>query len=161
VLWEELEGRKCGVETEHAEFALGEDAYVLDTRGTTGTVPGQRDNSLVAHVWEEDGIESERCEQATFLVLSGGSESTLDGQGTAVGNVSEVGDVGYAADRAARVEDSDGCVAQAEHGFSLDDNKVRVMIIRVWSEGPLDLDLTGKGKVVSEKQMCLIAYKGS
>jgi hypothetical protein len=31
----------------------------------------------------------------------------------------------------------------------------------VWSEGPLDLDLTGKGKVVSEKQMCLIAYKGS
>jgi hypothetical protein len=31
----------------------------------------------------------------------------------------------------------------------------------LWSEGPLDLDLTGKGKVVSEKQMSLIAYKGS
>jgi hypothetical protein len=61
--------------------------------------------------------------------LSGGSESTLDRQATAVGDVSEVGDVGCAADRAARVEDSDGCVAQAEHGLGLDDNKVRVMTI--------------------------------
>jgi hypothetical protein len=31
----------------------------------------------------------------------------------------------------------------------------------LWSEGPLDLDLTRKGKVVSEKQIYLIAYKGS
>jgi hypothetical protein len=129
VLGEELEGRECGVETEHAESALGEDAYVLDTGGTTGTVLGQRDKCLVAHAWEEDGIESERGEQATFLGLSGGSESILNRQGTAVGNVSEVGDVGCAADRAARVEDSDGCVAQAEHSFGLDDNKVRVMTI--------------------------------
>jgi hypothetical protein len=37
----------------------------------------------------------------------------------------------------------------------------RVGASMVWSEGPLDLDLVGKGKVVSEKQMCLIAYKGS
>jgi hypothetical protein len=129
VLGEELESRKCGVETEHAESALGEDAYVLDTGGTAGTVLGQRDKRLIAHAWEEDGIESERCEQATFLGLSGGSESTLDRQETAVGDVSEVGDVGCAADRAARVEDSDGCVAQAEHGLDLDDNKVRVMTI--------------------------------
>jgi hypothetical protein len=35
------------------------------------------------------------------------------------------------------------------------------LFVMVWSEGPLDLDLTGKGKMVSEKQMCLIAYKGS
>jgi hypothetical protein len=129
VLGEELEGRECGVKSEHAESALGDDTYILDTGGTTGTVLGQRDKCLVAHVWEEDGIESERGEQATFLALSGGSESTLNRQGTAVGNVSEVGDVGCAADRAAKVEDSDGCVVQAEHYFGLDDNKVRVMTI--------------------------------
>jgi hypothetical protein len=90
---------------------------------------GQRDKRLIAHAWEEDGIESERCEQATFLGLSGGSESTLNRQGTAVGDVSEVGDVGCAADRAARVEDSDGCVAKVEHSFCQDDNKVPVMTI--------------------------------
>jgi hypothetical protein len=101
----------------------------LDTGGTTGTVLGQRDKCLVAHAWEEDSIESKRCEQATFLGLSGGSEGTLNRQRTAVGNVSEVSDVGCAADRAARVKDSNGCVAQAENSFGLDDNKVRVMTI--------------------------------
>jgi hypothetical protein len=67
VLGEELEGRECGVETELAKSALGEDAYVLDIGGTTGTVLGQRDKCLVAHAWEEDGIESERGEQAPFF----------------------------------------------------------------------------------------------
>jgi hypothetical protein len=47
----------------------------LDTGGTTGTVLGQRDKCLVAHAWEEDSIESKRCEQATFLGLSGGFEA--------------------------------------------------------------------------------------
>jgi hypothetical protein len=124
-----LEGRECGVETDHAESSLGEDAYVLDTGGTTSTVLGQGYKCLVAHAWEEDSIESERCEQATFLGLSGGSEGTLNRQGTAVGNVSEIGDVGCAANRAARVKDSNGCVAQAEHSFGLNDNKVRVTTI--------------------------------
>jgi hypothetical protein len=41
------------------------------------------------------------------------------------------------------------------------ENIVLEMKCRVWSEGPLDLDL-GKGKVgTSEKQIYLIAYKGS
>jgi hypothetical protein len=36
-----------------------------------------------------------------------------------------------------------------------------IQVVILWSERPLDLDL-GKGKVgTSEKQICLIAYKGS
>jgi hypothetical protein len=129
IVCEELKGRECGVEGEHAETVRGEDTNLLDARGTTSTVLGQGDKCLGAHTGEEDGVESEGGKCTALLGLSGRAKSALDGEEAAVGDIGKIVDVGSTTDGTARVKDFDRCRGKAEHSLWTNDNKVCVMTI--------------------------------
>lgn len=126
---EELEGRGRGVHGEEAAAILGEDTNILATRGTTSAELGQREESLVAHSGNEDGVELEGREEPALGRLGRWAERPLEGHGTTVGDISEVIDVGSATDGTAGVKYSDRLGRHAEHGLGADDNKFRVMVI--------------------------------
>jgi hypothetical protein len=125
---EDLKGRKGRVHREEAASIFIEHKNILATRDTTSAELGQRDECLVTHFRNEDGVELPGSEEATLRRLDRWPKGTLEGHWTAVGDVREVVYVGGTSDGAAKIEDSNGFRGYPKHILCLN-NIFCVMVV--------------------------------
>jgi hypothetical protein len=149
---EELEGRKCGGEREHTAAFMCEDSDIALSRRAAIAELRQGHKGLVTHVRQQDGVQSERGEEATLGGLGRGAKGALNWHRTAVGDVGKVGENGSATNGTSGIEDGGRCWRHAEHCLRLHDNKFCVMArwgkghCRVRASGSTDRDFSSSGE---------------
>ena len=75
---EELEGRKCGGEREYTAAFMCEDSDIALSRRAAIAELRQGHKGLVTHVRQQDGVQSERVEEATLGGLGRGAKGALN-----------------------------------------------------------------------------------